>query len=65
VAEKWRAVDPARSAFAFAIFVRTTEPTDLSSYTTAFCEGGAKVRADPVAAANAVQERRLENARYS
>jgi hypothetical protein len=43
VAEQRGAMNPARPAFAFTVLVRTAEPTDLSSDTTAFCEGGAKV----------------------
>ena len=56
VAEEWRAVDPAWTALAFAIFVGACKPPDFGSDATAFAKCCAQVCANAAAAADAVEE---------
>lgn len=65
VAEKRRAVDPARPSLAFAIFVWTCEPANLGSNTTAFTQRSRQVGTNARRTANAVEEGRLEDTRYA
>jgi hypothetical protein len=46
VAEEWCAVNPAWATFAFAIFVRTREPTNLRSHAATFSERSLQVCAN-------------------
>ena len=63
VAVERSAVDPSRSALAFAVFVGAREPSDLCCYSTAFSQRCSQIRADTAAASDAVQEGGLQDAR--
>jgi hypothetical protein len=63
VAEKRSAVDPSRSAVAFAVFVGACEPSNFCRHTTAFSQRCSQIGANAGAATNSVQEWRLQDAR--
>ena len=62
MAQEWRAVDPARAALAFAVVVGARQPAHFGGYAAAFGKGLDQLVADARAAADAVEERRLEDA---
>lgn len=63
--QKWCAVDPARATFPFAVIIGFGEPADLGGHAAPFPEGSRQVGADTTATADAVQERRLQDAWYT